>query len=93
MIGRCLSSSLPLCEHSHYPGSNSRFSSVLEECRLPSNPEGGVPVFRILNNDGHVIDSSLDPKIPEGTLLRMYQTMLLVKTADKFLYESQRQMT
>ncbi|OQR69876.1 2-oxoisovalerate dehydrogenase subunit alpha, partial [Tropilaelaps mercedesae] len=50
-----------------------------------------LPVYRVLNPDGVVIDPSHEPKIPDEKLVKMYQGMLALNTMDKILYESQRQ--
>jgi 2-oxoisovalerate dehydrogenase E1 component alpha subunit len=56
-----------------------------------------IPTYRVLDvkgfnaNTGNVIDVAQDPKIDEGTLTKMYETMITLNTMDPILYEAQRQ--
>ena len=44
-----------------------------------------------MDQEGSVIDPSQDPNLSDGELLKMYESMTLLNTMDKILYESQRQ--
>ncbi|KAL5235498.1 hypothetical protein ACI65C_002908 [Semiaphis heraclei] len=51
-----------------------------------------VPIFRILNNTGDILNNSKSIIIPENNeLVKMYKSMVLLSIMDKILYESQRQ--
>lgn len=47
-------------------------------------------MLQILDKDGKV-NGKLDPKIPEGTLIKAYKTMVLTRTADDKAVKLQRQ--
>jgi len=51
----------------------------------------GIPVYRVLNTEGVVVNEAHDPKLGKETLVNVYRKMLLLNTMDKILYESQRQ--
>ncbi|XP_049872751.1 2-oxoisovalerate dehydrogenase subunit alpha, mitochondrial [Pectinophora gossypiella] len=50
-----------------------------------------IPIYRVINNNGEIIDNKEDPNIDKDTLLHMYKTMVQLSQMDKILYESQRQ--
>uniref|UniRef100_A0A0K8TIU3 2-oxoisovalerate dehydrogenase subunit alpha n=1 Tax=Lygus hesperus TaxID=30085 RepID=A0A0K8TIU3_LYGHE len=50
-----------------------------------------IPAYRVMDEQGCVIDPSQEPKIEVEKLLKMYKSMVLLNTMDKILYESQRQ--
>ncbi|CAN8031807.1 unnamed protein product [Ixodes persulcatus] len=51
----------------------------------------GIPMYRVLNKDGTLINESEDPKLDKELLLKMYGKMLLMNSVDRIMYESQRQ--
>ncbi|KAJ2950859.1 hypothetical protein O0L34_g5218 [Tuta absoluta] len=50
-----------------------------------------IPIYRVMDNNGQIIDSREDPNLDKETLLHMYKTMIQLNQMDKILYESQRQ--
>jgi pyruvate dehydrogenase E1 component alpha subunit len=48
-------------------------------------------MLQILDQDGNVVDKSLEPNIPDDLLLKMYRTMSLGKVADIKALQYQRQ--
>ncbi|KAI5637661.1 dehydrogenase e1 component domain-containing protein [Phthorimaea operculella] len=50
-----------------------------------------IPIYRVMDNNGEIIDSREDPNLDKDTLLHMYKTMIQLNQMDKILYESQRQ--
>lgn len=68
---------------------NLRFTEKLDT----NDPDlkDGIPVYRVLNTDGAIINKDHDPKLSKDTLLTVYKQMALLNTMDKILYESQRQ--
>ncbi|KAK7104546.1 2-oxoisovalerate dehydrogenase subunit alpha, mitochondrial-like [Littorina saxatilis] len=72
-----------------FPGSRSQYVSKLEFIE-PESQEG-IPVYRVLNREGNIIEESEDPKLPKEIVTKMYRDMTLLNTMDKVLYESQRQ--
>lgn len=49
-----------------------------------------IPIYRVLDNNGQVIDRREEPNIDSEVLLNMYKTMVQLNQMDKILYESQR---
>lgn len=50
-----------------------------------------VPIYRVMDNEGHIEDASQDPKLSREIVTKMFRDMVLLNTMDKILYESQRQ--
>ncbi|XP_071490754.1 2-oxoisovalerate dehydrogenase subunit alpha, mitochondrial-like [Diadema antillarum] len=72
-----------------FPGSKSVFTEKLSF--LQPDTYDGIPVYRVMNRDGEVIDPEEDPGLDKDTVVKMYKTMTTLNTMDKILYESQRQ--
>lgn len=72
-----------------FPGAN----AVYTEDRRFLEPDSydGIPVYRVMDREGAVIDTTHDPKLGDDELIRMYKAMTMLNTMDKILYESQRQ--
>lgn len=50
-----------------------------------------IPVYRVMDRQGNIIDAEQQPIFSEETIVKMYKTMTLLNVMDKILYESQRQ--
>jgi len=72
-----------------FPGSRSQWIDKLEFIR--PDLYDGIPVYRVMDRKGKVIDPSQDPHLPEEMVIKMYKTMTQLNTMDRILYESQRQ--
>jgi len=74
-----------------YPGAGShlKFTSNLDF--VDPQRYDGIPVYRVSSPDGKIINPDEDPKLSKELLLKVYRKMVLLKTMDKILYESQRQ--
>lgn len=72
-----------------FPGSRSQWTEKLEF--IHPDIYDGIPVYRVTNRDGKVINSSQDPQLDREILTKMYKSMTLLNTMDRILYESQRQ--
>lgn len=86
------SSNIPKLEEfdrPQFPGSQSQWTEKLEFVK--SDIYDGIPVYRVLNRDGNIIDPSHDPKLGQETITKFYKSMTLLNTMDRILYESQRQ--
>lgn len=72
-----------------FPGSKSEWTTKLEF----NNPDAlpGIPVYRVMDRTGTVLNSALDPNLGKETITKMYKGMTLLNTMDRILYESQRQ--
>ncbi|GAB1601497.1 2-oxoisovalerate dehydrogenase subunit alpha, mitochondrial-like [Argonauta hians] len=72
-----------------FPGSRSRYTPTLEFLR--SDMYDGIPVYRVMNKKGEIIEKTQDPQLDDDTVLKMYHDMTLLNTMDRVLYDSQRQ--
>ncbi|XP_052740983.1 2-oxoisovalerate dehydrogenase subunit alpha, mitochondrial-like [Bicyclus anynana] len=50
-----------------------------------------IPIYRVIDNKGQVIDRTEEPRIDNETLLNMYKTMVQLNQMDEILIESQQQ--
>ena len=76
-------------EAANFPGAKARYTETLNFL-TPSAYEG-IPVYRVMDREGAVIDPDHDPDLPADELIKMYKAMTSLNTMDKILYESQRQ--
>ncbi|CAL8081133.1 unnamed protein product [Orchesella dallaii] len=72
-----------------FPGAKSGWTDRLEFVK--SDLYDGIPVYRVMDREGKVLQEDEDPKLPEEMIVQMYRSMTLLNTMDKILYESQRQ--
>ncbi|XP_074594105.1 branched chain keto acid dehydrogenase E1 subunit alpha [Brevipalpus obovatus] len=72
-----------------FPGSRSMWTSKLSFIR--SDMYEGIPVFRLMNRDGQMIEPDGDPNLGQEKITKLYRGMTLLNTMDRILYESQRQ--
>ncbi|PRP87503.1 3-methyl-2-oxobutanoate dehydrogenase [Planoprotostelium fungivorum] len=70
-----------------YPGEKSVFDDKLE---FHSTKEI-LPTYRIMNEDGIIINSEEDPKLDRDTVVKMYRHMVSLNAMDNVLYDVQRQ--
>lgn len=71
-----------------FPGAKAPY--VTEIKFLNETSYDPIPIYRVLDNNGEIIDIRQDPEIDQDTLLNMYKTMVQLTQMDKILYESQR---
>jgi len=73
----------------NFPGAKAKYTESLDFI----NPDelDGIPIYRVMNNEGQIIKPDHDPNLGEEQLVHMYKSMTLLNTMDKILYESQRQ--
>jgi hypothetical protein len=55
----------------HFPGSRSQWTEKLDF--LKSEQSAGIPVYRVMNRDGKVIDPSHDPGMGEEKTVKIYK--------------------
>ncbi|CAP33942.2 Protein CBG15770 [Caenorhabditis briggsae] len=65
------------------------FTEKLEIINADDTP--AIPIYRVTNAVGDVIDKSQDPNFDEPTAIKMYKTMTQLNIMDRILYDSQRQ--
>ncbi|XP_056393787.1 2-oxoisovalerate dehydrogenase subunit alpha, mitochondrial isoform X1 [Hyla sarda] len=76
-------------EKPQFPGASAVFVDSLEF--IQPNVISGIPIYRVMDRQGQIINPSEDPNIPKEKVLKFYHTMTLLNTMDRILYESQRQ--
>ncbi|XP_075956391.1 2-oxoisovalerate dehydrogenase subunit alpha, mitochondrial [Anarhichas minor] len=76
-------------EKPQFPGASAEFVDHLEF--IQPNVISGIPVYRVMDRQGNIINPSQDPQLSKETVLNFYQKMTLLNTMDRILYESQRQ--
>lgn len=76
-------------QKSLYPGAKAKYTESMDF--LKPNEYDGIPIYRVMDNDGKVIHDEHDPGLPEEKLVHMYKSMTMLNTMDRILYESQRQ--
>ncbi|KAM9514337.1 2-oxoisovalerate dehydrogenase subunit alpha, mitochondrial [Guaruba guarouba] len=76
-------------EKPQFPGASAEFAERLEF--IQPNVISGIPVYRVMDRQGHILHPSEDPQLPKELVLKLYKTMTLLNTMDRILYESQRQ--
>ncbi|XP_003740591.1 2-oxoisovalerate dehydrogenase subunit alpha, mitochondrial [Galendromus occidentalis] len=72
-----------------FPGARTRWTESLQMFNKDSYEP--LPVYRVMDPNGNVINPEHDPKIPDAKLIKMYEGMVTLNVMDKILYESQRQ--
>ncbi|XP_029412986.1 2-oxoisovalerate dehydrogenase subunit alpha, mitochondrial isoform X3 [Nannospalax galili] len=72
-----------------FPGASAEFVDKLEF--IQPNVISGIPIYRVMDRQGQIINPSEDPHLPQEEVLKLYRSMTLLNTMDRILYESQRQ--
>jgi 2-oxoisovalerate dehydrogenase E1 component alpha subunit len=57
---------------------------------MPENYDP-IPIYRVMDADGNILDSSQDPQLEKEKVQKCFRDMVMLNTMDKILYESQRQ--
>ncbi|KAA0184758.1 2-oxoisovalerate dehydrogenase subunit alpha mitochondrial [Fasciolopsis buskii] len=68
---------------------SANFTHKLDIIQPENSPS--VPFYRVLDQNGVALDPECEPDLDKDLVLRMFQTMVQLNTADRILYESQRQ--
>ncbi|XP_077192690.1 2-oxoisovalerate dehydrogenase subunit alpha, mitochondrial isoform X1 [Paroedura picta] len=76
-------------EKPQFPGASAEFVDRLEF--IQPNVISGIPIYRVIDRQGQIVNPSEDPQLPKDQVLKFYQSMTLLNTMDRILYESQRQ--
>ncbi|XP_072394714.1 2-oxoisovalerate dehydrogenase subunit alpha, mitochondrial-like [Diabrotica undecimpunctata] len=84
IVGRQYSTEGPL-----FPGAKTTWTENLEF--TGSHSYKPIPVYRVLDRQGNIVNPENDPKLPDNILVKMYKDMTLLGALDKVLYEAQRQ--
>lgn len=71
-----------------FPGAKAPYATEIKFVNETSYDP--IPIYRVLDNNGEIIDNRHDPNIDKDTLINMYKNMVQLSQMDKILYESQR---
>lgn len=77
-------------EYINFPGLRETIYTTNPQLQSPENV-ATIPIYRVLDRDGSVLDSSQDPNLSQEIVQKMYRNMVQLNVMDKILYESQRQ--
>ncbi|XP_066280265.1 2-oxoisovalerate dehydrogenase subunit alpha, mitochondrial-like [Branchiostoma lanceolatum] len=74
-----------------FPGTGSkvRFTEKLDFLLPDTSP--AIPVYRVIDRQGEVLDPTQKPELPEDVILDMYRKMVLLNTFDAIMLNVQRQ--
>ncbi|XP_038071860.1 2-oxoisovalerate dehydrogenase subunit alpha, mitochondrial-like isoform X1 [Patiria miniata] len=72
-----------------FPGASSSYTEKLKF--LGGDVYDPIPVYRVMNKMGSIIDPSQDPGLDQAFVEKMYKSMTKLNAMDKIMYESQRQ--
>lgn len=75
-------------KNGEFPGARAPYVSEIKF--LNENSYDPIPIYRVIDSNGEVIDKSQEPDLDQDTLVNMYKTMTQLSQMDKILYESQR---
>ncbi|CAH0587190.1 unnamed protein product [Chrysodeixis includens] len=76
-------------KYAEFPGAKAPY--VTEMKFLNESSYDPIPIYRVMDNNGSVMDIREEPNIDSEELKHMYKTMVQIGQMDKILYESQRQ--
>ncbi|TFJ99444.1 cysteine and histidine-rich protein 1-B [Platysternon megacephalum] len=76
-------------EKPQFPGASADFVDKLDF--IQPNVISGIPIYRVMDRQGQIINPDEDPQLSQEQVLKCYKTMTLLNTMDRILYESQRQ--
>lgn len=85
----CCQSNRFCSQKPNFPGAKTSWTEKLQFTEPSSYTP--IPVYRIMDRKGNIIDPSEEPEIPNENLVKMYTDMIVLNVMDKILYESQRQ--
>lgn len=74
----------------NFPGIRETAYTTEPSFQLPEDVNS-IPIYRVLDRNGNIIDPSQDPQLSRETVQKMYRNMVQLNVMDKILYESQRQ--
>lgn len=74
---------------SEFPGAKAPYVSEIKF--INENSYDPIPIYRVINNNGEVLERPEEPQLEKDDLVNMYKTMVQLSQMDKILYESQRQ--
>lgn len=80
----------PHSPHVSFPGAlKSAFTSTLKFEVPADNP--ALPTYRVVDQDGEVVDKAFEPDLSEAEIVKLYKDMLTISVMDVIMYDAQRQ--
>lgn len=80
----------PHSEYVSFPGAlKSAFTNKLNFQQPQSWT--ALPTYRVVDQNGEIVDSSFEPDIPEETIVKLYKDMLYISILDVIMFDAQRQ--
>ena len=80
----------PNANHVSFPGAlKSEFTGTLSFERPESY--SALPTYRVVDQQGQVVDASFKPDIPDETVIKLYKDMLFISILDLIMFDAQRQ--
>ncbi|XP_062995821.1 2-oxoisovalerate dehydrogenase subunit alpha, mitochondrial-like [Elgaria multicarinata webbii] len=76
-------------EKPQFPGASAEFIDRLEF--IQPNVTSGIPIYRVMDQQGQVVSPSEDPQLPKEQVLKFYKSMTLLNTMDQMLYKMKKQ--
>lgn len=76
-------------ESAKFPGAKANYTHSLE--LVPPESREPFPVYRVMDREGQILNTSEEPKLDQEFVQKMYKDMTMLNTMDRILYESQRQ--
>lgn len=80
----------PGSSHVSFPGAvKSAFTSNLKFALTSDSP--ALPTYRVVDQDGNVVDQSFEPDLSEEEMVKLYKNMLTISIMDLIMFDAQRQ--
>lgn len=80
----------PGASHVSFPGAvKSAFTSDLKFALSADSP--ALPTYRVVDQDGNVVDQSFKPDLSDEEVVKLYKTMLTISIMDVIMFDAQRQ--
>ncbi|RYO78325.1 hypothetical protein DL763_009694 [Monosporascus cannonballus] len=80
----------PGSSHVSFPGAvKSAFTSDLKFALSADSP--ALPTYRVVDQDGNVVDQSFKPDLSDEEVVKLYKTMLTISIMDVIMFDAQRQ--
>lgn len=77
-------------KHLMFPGAvKSAFSNTMRFEHPSTHP--ALPTYRVVDQDGVVVDPSFEPDLSDEEVIKLYRDMLTVSIMDVIMYDAQRQ--
>ncbi|KAI0405094.1 2-oxoisovalerate dehydrogenase alpha subunit [Xylaria palmicola] len=80
----------PGSDYVSFPGAvKSSFTSELKFAEPSDQP--ALPTYRVVDQDGNIVDKSFQQDLPNEEVVKLYKTMLMISIMDIIMFDAQRQ--